>query len=210
MSWNNQDLTQIFQAIDNEFQAVSGTDGGGAMQTQIEAWSKMQELFTWQHQNLTNHRKALAAKWSSGGGAAYLEQVDNVITTLSSAAAISYGNMTALSNMKQSLDKHHPIIKQAYEEYQKDWQQQLADYSKKKHQYDTAKGTAWVKGDGPTTRPPKEPDLGEITKPYLERPVRLPTHCPTTTRPTTRCSSRTPRSTRALDGQIKPDARYRR
>ena len=169
MSWNNQDLTQIFQAIDNEFQAVSGTDGGGAMQTQIEAWSKMQELFTWQHQNLTNHRKALAAKWSSGGGAAYLEQVDNVITTLSSAAAISYGNMTALSNMKQSLDKHHPIIKQAYEEYQKDWQQQLADYSKKKHQYDTAKGTAWVKGDGPTTRPPKEPDLGEITKPYLER-----------------------------------------
>ncbi len=168
MSWNNKDLTEIFQAVDTEYRTASGADGGGAMQAQIEAWSKMQDLFTWQHQNLTNHRKALAAKWSSGGGAAYLEQVDNVITTLSSAAGISYGNMVALSNMKQSLDKHYPIIKQAFEDYQKDFQQQLSDYTKKKQRYDRARSTALVRPDG-AMRPPKEPDMGEITKPYLER-----------------------------------------
>lgn len=168
MSWNDMELHEIFTAVDLEYQAASGANGSGQMQQQIDAWSKMQELFTWQHRNLSGHRRALAGRWASDGARAYLGQVDDVLDTLASAAGVSGDNMSALSNMKQSLDRHYPVIKQAFEEYQRDWQQQVADYTKKKQKYDS-ETLRFQDRDTPFGGAPDEPDLGEVVKPYLHR-----------------------------------------
>jgi hypothetical protein len=177
MGWHDKDITEIYQIVEMEHQAAQGSNGSGGMQAQSEAWSKLQQLFTWQHQNLTKHRKALAAKWTSPGATYYLDQVDKVIDTLYQAASVAYGNSVALANMKGSLDTNYPIIKQAYEDYRRELSSQLDKYNKQLDDINTAKRTLGfghplddVKAlKAAAGYGPKLPDQTAIAKPYLAK-----------------------------------------